>query len=100
MSIDGSHYPFANSESAIPSSANRTEVTVVKVKFKMRKGSGMYISIIAGIAFILMAVTRFGFPVEKIIEFLWICFVMLVVLILLAAPVALLIRWWSNRHDS
>ena len=72
----------------------------MKVKFKMRKGTSIYVSLLAGIAFIWLAVTRLDFPVEKIIEFLWICFLMLVVLILLAAPVALLIRWWSNRHDS
>ena len=72
----------------------------MKVKFKTRKGSGIFVSIIAGIAFIFMAVTRFDFPVEKIMEFLWICIVMIIVLVLLAAPVALFIRWWSNRHDS
>ncbi len=72
----------------------------MKVKFKVRKGTGTYVSFIAGIAFIIMAVTRFDFPIEKIFEFLWICILMLVILVLLAAPVALLIRWWSNRNKS
>lgn len=71
----------------------------MKFKFKMRKGSGIYVSVLAGVAFIFLAVTRLDLPVEKILEFLWICLLMVVVLVLLAAPVALAIRWWSNRNS-
>lgn len=63
----------------------------------MRRGSGIYVSVIAAIAFVYFVIDRFDFPVEKVLEFLWICVVLIVAIILVAAPVALLIRWWANR---
>jgi hypothetical protein len=71
----------------------------VKFRFKTRKASSIYVSVLAGLAFLYLVVTRFNFPVEKVLEFLWICFVLVVAIIVVAAPLALLIRWWSNRRD-
>lgn len=65
----------------------------------MRRGSGIYVSVIAAIAFVYFVIVRFDFPVEKVLEFLWICVVLIVAIILLAAPAALLIRWWVNRKE-
>lgn len=69
----------------------------MKVKFKVRKGSGIYVSILAGLAFIAMAITRFDFPAEKVLQFLLVCVAMVAVAMLVAAPLALLVRWWINR---
>lgn len=71
----------------------------MRVKVRLRKGLSVYVSIFAGLAFIFMFITRFNFPVEKVLEFLWVCVVLVVALALLAAPVALAIRWWSNRRN-
>jgi hypothetical protein len=71
----------------------------VKVSFKLRKSSGIYVSILAGLAFIAMAVTRFGLPLSTVLEFVGLTVVLVLAMIAVAAPVALLIRWWSNRRE-
>ena len=71
----------------------------MKFRFKSRKASGIWVSVLAGVAFVWMAVTRFDVPADKVLAFLLMCLLMVVAIVLVAAPVALAIRWWSNRRD-
>ena len=71
----------------------------VKFKIKISKRYNMIVSMIACGAALWMLVTRFGYPVEKIIEIFWVCLVFLIVVFLVTAPLALLLRWILSRGD-
>ncbi|WP_188151549.1 hypothetical protein [Teredinibacter waterburyi] len=71
----------------------------MKFKFKISKRYNMIVSLLACVAALWMLVTRFGYPVEKIIEIFWICLAFLVVVFLITAPLALLLRWLLSRGD-
>lgn len=72
---------------------------ILKLRFKVNKKFNLLITILACASSIGMMVVRFDYPVEKVFTVLWISMGLLVLLIVLAAPVALLLRWFNSRSD-
>ena len=71
----------------------------MKFKIHFQRRYSVLITIIACASSILMLVKRFGFPEERLLQILWVSLGLLLTIILVAAPVALLMRWLASRHD-
>ncbi len=71
----------------------------MKFKIHFQRRYSVLITIIACASSILMLVKRFGFPEERLLQILWVSLGLLLAIILVAAPVALLMRWLASRHD-
>lgn len=71
----------------------------MKFKLRFQRRFSVFITIFACASSILMLVKRFGFPEEEVGQILGICFGFLVVIILLAAPIAFFSRWFADRSE-
>jgi len=72
----------------------------LKFKFKFKKRTGVFASLLAGASFIWLATARLGLPREKVVEWLGISFALLVILVLFAALLAFLLRWIMGRNEN
>ncbi len=71
----------------------------MKFKLHFQRRYSVLITIIACAASILMLVKRFGFPEDQLVQILWLSLGFLLLIIVVAAPVALLMRWLASRGD-
>ncbi len=71
----------------------------MKFKIRFQRRYSVFITIIACASSILMLVKRFGFPEEDVVQIVWICVGFLVAIICVAAPVAFISRWLSDRSE-
>lgn len=72
----------------------------MKVKFKLKKSSRVYAGLIAGAAFIALAIKSWGLSVETAVTYLLICLAALLIIVALAAIIALLIRILQNNRSN
>jgi len=72
----------------------------LKIKVKINRKYNTFITVLACISAVWMMVVRFDFPIESVIKYTVISVAMVAILIAIAAPVALLARWWAERKNS
>jgi len=71
----------------------------LKINFKVNKRYNFFVTLFACAAALWMMVTRFNYPVEKLLTIFWICLAALVLILVITAPLALLLRWLAVRRD-
>lgn len=69
------------------------------IRFKIPKRAGLSASLIASLAFIALAVKGFNFPLEKVWQFLGLCALLLLAILIVAVPAALIIRYFSRHSE-
>ncbi len=72
----------------------------MKFKVKIDKRFNLRITLIACASAIAMMIVRFDYPPEKVAEIALVSVVLLVLILALAIPAALLLRWLNGRNDA
>jgi dolichyl-phosphate-mannose--protein O-mannosyl transferase len=72
----------------------------VKIKIQYNRRYSMVITMLACASSVWMMINTFGFPVENVIKFVWICLVLLVALMLVAVPLAFVMRKLSDSRNA
>lgn len=72
----------------------------MKVSVRFNRRLNFVVLLFACAASIAMMVVRFGLTVDTIVQVAWIAVVVIGGIVIIAAPIALLIRWLVSRRDS
>lgn len=70
----------------------------MKFKLHFQRRFSVMITIITCASAIYMMVKNFGYPQERVLEIAVTSVILLAVILVIALPVALLIRWVNNRR--
>lgn len=71
----------------------------MKFKIRFQRRFSVMITIIACASAIYMMMKNFGYPQERVVEIAITSFILLGAILAIALPVALLLRWLSNRRE-
>ena len=71
----------------------------MKFKIRFQRRFSVMITIIACASAIYMMVKNFGFPQERVLEIAVTSVILLGAILVIALPVALVIRWVNNRRE-
>lgn len=69
------------------------------IHIKVPKFAGISASLLASLAFIVWMVRQFNLPMEMVWQFLLFCGFLLLVIVVIAVPIALIIRYFSHRSE-
>ena len=72
---------------------------VLKIKIRFNRRYSTFITLLACAFSLSMMVRTFGFPVEELTKIGVISLISLVSIVLIAAPLALLLRYIANKHE-
>ena len=71
----------------------------MKFKIRFQRRYSVFITLMACAASVVMMMRNFGLPEETVIKYAWICLFLLAAILVVAAPLALIMRWLSNRRE-
>ncbi len=71
----------------------------MKIRFKFSRRINVFITIFASCAIVAMMIVRFQYPVEEVLEILWVTLFFLVVIVALAAAIGFVFRWIAERRN-
>ena len=70
----------------------------MKFKVRFNRRYSVFITLFACAASIWMLVRMFDFPLDMLVRIALICVVSMLIIVLLAAPIAFIGRWFADRR--